>query len=84
MAWDILCKSKQDGGLGFRNLQTFNDALLGKQCWRIINNEGSLMARTLKAKYFPKRDFLSATLGFQPSYTWSIWNARRTIEEGAR
>lgn len=85
VAWNTLRKSKKNGGLGFRNLQTFNDALSGKQCWRLINNEGSLMVKTLKARYYPKSDFLSTKLGFQPSFTWrSIWNSRSIVEEGAR
>jgi hypothetical protein len=32
MKWDKLCTSKEDGGLGFRNLFLFNSSLLAKQC----------------------------------------------------
>lgn len=68
IAWETLCKPKNEGSLGFRNLQSFNEALMGKQCWRIITNEQSSMAKTLKARYYPRGNLLSAKLGYQPSF----------------
>lgn len=50
-AWKKLCRPKQFGGLGFRNLIEFNRALLAKQIWRISNEPLSLMAQILKARY---------------------------------
>jgi hypothetical protein len=32
--WDKVCSPISEGGLGFRNLMTFNRALLGKWLWR--------------------------------------------------
>lgn len=34
--WDLLCDSKRDGGMGFRDLSSFNLAMQGKQVWQII------------------------------------------------
>lgn len=45
------------GGLGFRNMQIFNKAMLAKQAWRVMNNSGTLMARVLKGKYYPSVPF---------------------------
>lgn len=85
VVWETLCKSKKDGGLGFRQFESLNDALLGKQCWRWIKNEQSMVSKTLKARYYPNRNLFSAKLGFQPSFTWkNIWNSRNIVEEGAR
>ena len=58
-----MCYSKSKGGLGFRNLQGFNLAMLAKQAWRILTNPTSLIARVFKTCYFPSADILSATLG---------------------
>ncbi|KAK4384375.1 hypothetical protein Sango_3067200 [Sesamum angolense] len=43
VAWDQLCKPKAEGGLGIRSLITTNQALILKQLWRILQNDGTLI-----------------------------------------
>ncbi|KAA3485650.1 reverse transcriptase [Gossypium australe] len=63
--WSFLSNLKDDGRMGFRDLAKFNVSIgvLTKQGWRILMHPTSLMARILKAKYFPNTRFLSAQLG---------------------
>ena len=80
VSWKTICKPKSLDGMGFRNLQAFNLALLAKQAWRILTNPSSLAARILKTKYFPFSDILHANLGNSPSFTWqSIFNSLEVI-----
>lgn len=84
MSWDRMARHKHSGGLGFRDLRDFNLAMLGKQCWRLITNPESLVARIYKAKYYADKDFMQATLGGSPSFIWrSILEAMRVILAGA-
>ncbi|CAL1383925.1 unnamed protein product [Linum trigynum] len=52
--WEKLCRPKEDGGMGFRDLKIFNKAMLTKQLWNIHVRPTSLVARLLKAKYHPR------------------------------
>jgi len=38
--------------MGFNEIEKFNDALLAKQVWCIINNPDSLCSRVFKASFF--------------------------------
>jgi hypothetical protein len=83
MSWKKMGKGKEEGGLGFRDLELFNLALLAKQGWRLIQNPESLVARIMKAKYYPNTNFLDAEIGRNPSYAWrSIWNSKKLLKEG--
>lgn len=36
LSWDRLSMSKNDGGMGLKNLSAFNYVILGKQAWSLI------------------------------------------------
>ncbi|XP_074270231.1 uncharacterized protein LOC141593178 [Silene latifolia] len=60
-------------------------ALLGKQAWRLVTEPDCLWARVMKARYYYTRDFMTADVGYRPSYTWrSIVGAREVLECGLR
>lgn len=63
IAWNKVAKRKSSGGLGFREIISFNLVMLGKVGWHIMCNPESLLARVPCAKYFPSLSFLDAPVG---------------------
>lgn len=55
--------NKELGDMGFRQLHAFNLAMLGKQCWRLLANQDTMVSKVLKTKYFLQGNFLEANLG---------------------
>ncbi|KAL8508020.1 hypothetical protein ACS0TY_018544 [Phlomoides rotata] len=49
--WEEVCKKREDGGLGIRELSKFNWALVGKWVWRLLNQKGRLWNRILSSRY---------------------------------
>ena len=81
--WERLCEAKEVGGLSFKEIEKFNDALLAKQVWRLINNTDSLCHRVFKAKFFPDCSILDAKDSSSGSYPWkSIIGASDVIRKG--
>jgi hypothetical protein len=56
--------------MGFRDLHTFNMAILAKQCWRLMEKPDSLCSRVLRAKYYPEGNLLKTKLKPGSSFTW--------------
>ena len=69
-SWSFLTQQKKEGGMGFRDLKSFNLAMLAKQGWRLLQDKGSLLYRCFKAKYFPRCDFLDAMDCQNSSFVW--------------
>jgi hypothetical protein len=81
--WTKLTRSKGNGGIGFRDMPFFNQAMLGKQGWRLLMRPDYLCARVLKGKYYPHGDFLSVSKRKWSSETWrAILYGREALKKG--
>lgn len=85
LGWGDMSMSKHRGGLGFRILYGFNIALVGKQCWKLINDPQSLVARLYKARYYPNCGLLQAEMQTGASFIWSgLMTAKDSLYGGFR
>ena len=51
LKWETICLSKEKGGLGIKDIRSFNKALLGKWRWDMLKQNKELRARILNSKY---------------------------------
>jgi hypothetical protein len=67
-AWKDICAPKNEGGLGIRNIQAMNQALIVMAAWRIVDEPNDLLHAVLKSKYF---------------YDSSIWRPNPNVPKSA-
>ena len=83
MSWDKLRLPKPMGGMGFRDMRAFNQALLAKQAWRLLDRPDSLCARLLKAKYYPSGQLLDTVFPGSGSEVWKgILHGLELVKKG--
>lgn len=84
LAWDKVTQPKSSGGMGFRDFKIFNQALLARQAWRVLQFPDSLCARLLKAKYFPNGHLLDTAFIQSVSATWQgVIHGLELVKKGA-
>ena len=82
--WEVLCKPKLEGGVGFKDLCKFNEAMLVKHIWRLTHDTDSLFYKVFKAKYFPNGSVFEARFA-TGSFAWkNILHSKNLIERNAR
>ncbi|XP_013608474.1 PREDICTED: uncharacterized mitochondrial protein AtMg00310-like [Brassica oleracea var. oleracea] len=79
ISWDSMAKPKAIGGLGFRDFQSFNIALLAKIGWRLLQNPECLLGKVLFGKYCQDNNILQATDSSSMSHGWRSVLAGRDL-----
>lgn len=70
------------GGIRFKDFSVFNDAVLDRQTWWLVQRLGSLLGRVMKAKYYRNCNFLDGALEHAGSYFWrSLWSSKALVKE---
>ena len=75
-----MTRSKKDGGFAFRDLHTFNMAMMARQGWHLLQNLDTLCGKVLKAKYFLDSSVLEALGHLQGGHANRPDHAVRTAE----
>lgn len=55
VAWKKVCQPKWEGGFRLRKMKPFNEALLAKLGWRILNNDKASWVQICKHKYLQRK-----------------------------
>ncbi|GAV74063.1 zf-RVT domain-containing protein [Cephalotus follicularis] len=67
--WSSVCKPLKEGGLGIKDLKTWNKALLLKQVWNVLQKQ-SLWARWCHAYLIKQSNFWSVPSDGLHSWSW--------------
>ena len=60
--WDIICRPKDQGGLGIENLEVKNKCLLSKWLFKLSSETEATWAQILRSKYLHSKTLSQVTL----------------------
>lgn len=70
IAWDKVCQTHEEGGLGIKNLKAFNTALLEILVWQLGAVQDRIWVKIVKAKYYPNGTLLETKVTRNTSSLW--------------
>ena len=70
VAWNDLCKPKQERGLGFRKIVSWNKAALGKYFWALASKQNTLWVKWVHNVYLKNRLWWSYNSKSNSSWYW--------------
>ena len=81
--WSKVVTPRKYGGLGIRDTQCVNFALLGKLVWQLLHNNNKLWVRIMLAKYLSGRSCFSPNFSNNVSSTWrAIYKTIEKLRDG--
>ncbi|KAJ9539059.1 hypothetical protein OSB04_031792 [Centaurea solstitialis] len=80
VAWETVCRPKEAGGLGFKRLSLWNQALIARNLWDIAMGRDTMWVQWVTTRYL-RSSILWTT---RPAHGWSwtlrkMWNLRDRI-----
>ncbi|KAG2564223.1 hypothetical protein PVAP13_8KG399201 [Panicum virgatum] len=70
-SWNDICQSKDNGGLGIKDLETVNKSLIIQAAYNIATEKSPILTSVLKSKYFSNKSFWTANNNGPKSIFWS-------------
>ena len=68
--WDIICRPKDQGGLGIENLEVKNKCLLSKWLYMLSGETGAIWAQILRNKYLHSKTLFQVRVRPTDSPFW--------------
>ena len=85
IAWDFICKSKKEGGLGFKESKAWNLAMIGNYVWNVATKADNLWVKWVDHLYIKGRDWWHLHPPSSSSWYWrQICKAKEELKEGFR
>lgn len=70
IAWDLICRRQNEGGLGFKQSYVWNLSMLGKYVWSIAMKSDNLWVKWINHIYLKGKDWKSYVPGSNVSWYW--------------
>ncbi|XP_062104371.1 uncharacterized protein LOC133815564 [Humulus lupulus] len=70
IAWDLVCNSKNSGGLGFKDSSDWNIAAIGKYIWAIAEKKDNLWVKWVHHVYIKQVDWWDYIAPVSSSWYW--------------
>ncbi|GJV03160.1 RNA-directed DNA polymerase, eukaryota, reverse transcriptase zinc-binding domain protein [Tanacetum coccineum] len=83
VAWKQVCKPRDQGGLGIKDLGKWNEVLMSKHIWNIVSNKESLWVKWVNvgplSDYIPKESIVAGNLCCEAKVADIVYNGKWKI-----